>query len=130
MTDNDTKTFTLAQILTVTHGRLLVEIGGVYEILNWLTGDELFTHQLPRASREAEGPLLGWFPELKRIDVGPWEISTEADVDAYMAELAEEYGTTREVPRLSPADHTAINPLAELAMHFPDTPVIVVKTDG
>ena len=27
---------------------------GIYDILNFLTGDNLYTHQLPRAMRECE----------------------------------------------------------------------------
>lgn len=39
-------------------------MGGVYEILNYLTGDNLFTHQLPRAGREEEPWLRTLFPRL------------------------------------------------------------------
>lgn len=67
-----TRTFPLRVVLTVTTGRLLTEprgpqdngISDLYEILNWITGDELFTHQLPRAERAAMPWLLKCFPEL------------------------------------------------------------------
>ena len=61
-----TKTFHLGDILSVTTSRLVSprHIDGVYDILNWMTGDNLFTHQLPRASRECEGPLLAQHPDL------------------------------------------------------------------
>ena len=36
----------------------------VYDILNHLTGDSLFTHQLPRAAGECRPWLVRWFPEL------------------------------------------------------------------
>ena len=45
-----TKTFDLGTVLTVTTGRLLTDIGNLYEILNFMTGDDLMTHQLPRAT--------------------------------------------------------------------------------
>ncbi len=44
--------FSTGQILSVTTGKLLCEIGGVYELLNYLLSDNLFTHQLPRASSD------------------------------------------------------------------------------
>lgn len=65
-----TKEFQLADVLGVTTGKLLGEMGGLYEILNWLTNDELFTHQLPRARDECLPWLLHWFPELAKVRVG------------------------------------------------------------
>jgi hypothetical protein len=54
-----TKTFTLAAVLTITTGRLVSSMDDVYEILNHITGDNLFTHVLPRALRFAAPLLLG-----------------------------------------------------------------------
>ena len=51
--------FHIGDILSVTTGRLVSprRMDGVYDILNFMTGDNLFTHQLPRAARECAGPL-------------------------------------------------------------------------
>lgn len=51
-------------MLSVTTGRLCCDIGEVYEILNHVTGDNLYTHVLPRANRFAAPLLLADFPEL------------------------------------------------------------------
>lgn len=56
------KEFTLAQVLSITTGRLLCSMGEVYEILNHITGDNLYTHVLPRASRFASPILIDAFP--------------------------------------------------------------------
>lgn len=60
------KKFHISDVLSVTTGRLVSSrhIDGVYEILNFLTGDELFTHQLPRAMREYQTWLKKQFPHL------------------------------------------------------------------
>lgn len=60
------KLFHISDILSITTGRLVSNrhIEGVYDILNFLTGDNLFTHQLPRASRECEPWLRTQFPQL------------------------------------------------------------------
>ena len=60
------KQFHISDVLSVTTGRLVSSrhIDGIYEILNFLTGDELFTHQLPRAMRECEPWLRMQFPQL------------------------------------------------------------------
>lgn len=66
-----TKTFALGDVLSITTGRLVSEshIGGVYQILNWMTRDNLFTHQLSRVRKECAPWLLRWFPELKNARV-------------------------------------------------------------
>lgn len=73
---SQSKSFPLRVVLTVTTGRLLTAprgphdngIGDVYEILNWITNDDLFTHQLPRAGRAAQPWLLECFPELAPVN--------------------------------------------------------------
>lgn len=60
------KKFHISDVLSVTTGRLVSSrhMDGIYEILNFLTGDKLFTHQLPRAMRECEPWLKTQFPQL------------------------------------------------------------------
>jgi hypothetical protein len=41
------KEFPTAEVLSAITGHLVCEIGGVYRVLNWMTGENLFTHQLP-----------------------------------------------------------------------------------
>lgn len=66
------KQFSLRDVLTVTTGRLLTQpkgerdngIGNLYELLNWITSDNLYTHQLPRAEDACRPWLIKCFPEL------------------------------------------------------------------
>ena len=69
------KLFHISDILSVTTGRLVStrHIDGVYDILNFLTGDDLFTHQLPRANRECEPWLRSQFPLLMKDAPGMLE---------------------------------------------------------
>lgn len=60
------KAFQISQVLSITTGRLCCDMGGVYEILNFVTGDELYTHVLPRACRFAGPLILEQFPELAK----------------------------------------------------------------
>ncbi len=61
-----TKKFHLGDVLSITTGRLVSSrhIDGVYEILNFMTDDNLFTHQLPRAMGECRPHLLRQFSQL------------------------------------------------------------------
>lgn len=43
-------------------------MGGVYEILNHVTGDNLFTHVLPRAFRFASPLIKAQYPELEAAE--------------------------------------------------------------
>lgn len=128
-----TKTFHLGDILSITTSRLVSprHIDGVYDILNWMTGDNLFTHQLPRASEECEGPLLAQHPDLANVVVpdnfGETADEAKAAVDRWLAEQVAVYGETREVAPLAADDHTVIDPLTEMqSMIRPDAEIIAV----
>ncbi len=124
--DTNTKTFHLGDILSITTGRLVSprHIDGVYDILNWMTGDNLMTHQLPRACGECEGPLRAHHPDLAAIEVPDFPGGDMESVKRFYARwLAEQvtiYGETREVTPLAAEDHTRIDPITELRAMRPD----------
>jgi hypothetical protein len=132
-----TKTFHLGDVLSITTGRLVSprHMEGVYDILDWMTGDSLMTHQLPRAVDECQGPLLAQHPDLAAIEV-PDDFGegghAEQAVSNWLAELAAAYGETREVTPLAEGEHARIDPIAELrTMIRPDAEIIgVVVPDG
>lgn len=129
---SETKTFHIGDILSITTGRLVSprHIDGVYDILDWMTNDQLFTHQLPRASREAEPHLKEWFPDLAAIEV-PDDFGGEEAVWTWLDEQVAIYGKERAVPQLEAVEHTHIDPLTELStMMRPDQNLIVVEMDG
>lgn len=122
------RTFALADILTITTGRLVSPRGvdAIYDVLNFMTGDNLFTHQLPRAMGECAPAILAQHPDLASVKVpdGGWE--TDAAVWSWALEQVGIYGQERELVPLAAEDHTSIDPLTELAMMAPNTPVITV----
>jgi hypothetical protein len=124
-----TRAFDLGDVLSITTGRLVSPRGmdGIYDLLNFMTGDDLMTHQLPRATDECAPKLLEQHPDLAEVPV-PEMFGGEAHVRSWVAEQVERFGATREVEPLDPADHTPIHPLTELLMMAPGKPVIVVET--
>lgn len=141
---NETKKFELGDVLTIVTGRLVAsrKIDAVYEILNWMTNDNLFTHQLPRASRECEPWLIRWFPELK--DAKSDENSTKLDevldanrddpsvaCDAWVEHLKATLGLQQyyDVPRIPRDDHDVKNPITELTDMVGPEKVIVVEAE-
>ena len=138
-----TQTFDIGDILTITTGALVSRehVGGVYKILSFMTGESLFTHQLPRAARECEPELRRQFPDLAEIEAPEWDVIAGGSWDSLNPEekqvavygwldgLAERYGATREVAPLPAEDHTSIDPVTELRMMRPDAPIIVGEVD-
>ena len=131
-----TKTFHLGDVLSITTERLVSprHIDGVYDILGWMTGESLFTHQLPRACRECRSPLLAQHPDLAAIappeDFGGGSKDSAKDaVACWLAEQVAVYGETREVAPLAPQDHTVIDPLEEMRMMRPDGEIIIAVPD-
>lgn len=125
-----TREFDLGDILSVTTGRLLASMDNVHKILDFMAGDKLFTHQLPRAAEECKGPLLAQHPDLASIVV-PEDLSGEEACLAWLDKQTVRFGKTRPVLPLDTADHTRIHPITEFRMMNPDAQVIAVEvSDG
>ena len=123
----ETKSFHIGTVLTITSGKLVSpdHIGGVYEICDWMTGDANMTHQLPRVSREIEGPLREQHPDLAAVDV-PAGLDSWEKVNAYLESLYATFGERVEVAPLNADDHTSIDPIAEIKMIRPDAKIITI----
>jgi hypothetical protein len=120
-----TKQFHIGDILSVTDGKLVSprHVHGIYDLLGWMTGEDLMTHQLPRASRECEDQLRADFPDLAEIEV-PDTINSEMACLTFLASLETKYGTHRDVRKLEPEQHTQIDPISEIKMIRPDLPIM------
>jgi hypothetical protein len=124
---NVTATFELGAVLSVTTGKLLCDIGRVYDILNHMTGDSLFTHQLPRACRICGPHLLKQHPQLAGIDASNvntanWRKSLKAWV--------EQYGSSLPVEPLPIGDYVHRNPIEEACDMVGVDRVVVVRDDN
>jgi hypothetical protein len=140
-----TKLFPLRVVLTVTTGRLLTEpkgerdngISDLYELLNWMTGDSLYTHQLPRASKACEPWVLQCFPELAPASVCLDKLDgwLEADrtggqegIKMWLAELRLLFPVIKDSYDIAPLPDgwTTIDPLIELESMVGKEKVITV----
>lgn len=123
------RSFHLGDILTVTTGILVAPRGvdALYDLLNYMTGDNLFTHQLPRAAEECAPALRTQFPDLAAVQ--PPTFDSAAQVESWLAEQVARYGSERVVEPLPADGHAHIDPLAELLMMAPGKPVLVVQAD-
>ena len=99
--------FPLDEVLTVSTGALLARrhMDAVYDVLNFLTGDNLFTHQLPRALISCQPAVLAQHPDLAEIVVPEWGEDVHAEIMAWLAELETKYGTTRVLVPIAEWEH-------------------------
>ncbi len=126
MSDQTTpRAFHIGDILSVTTGIFVSPdgIGGLYDILNYMTGDDLYTHQLPRASQQCRPALLAQHPQLTGADMRG---ITPDNHRERLAEAVEKYGEMLPIRPLDTNDYTPIDPLTELAS-MTDKPIIVVE---
>lgn len=119
--------FHVATLVTITDGHLIApnHMDDVYAILNYMTGDNLFTHQLTRAAEECQPALLEQHPWLAGVPELPDGMEHDVIMDV-VANLVNTYGQMHEVQPLKPEEHTRIDPVAEARMNFPNAKIIAV----
>lgn len=122
-----TKEFPIGAVLSVVTGRLVSEnhMDGVYEVLNFMSGESLFTHQLPRVSQEAEPIILAMHPHLAEAKIEAEQVNGENWRD-WLATWTARYGATIAVPQMTIAEHERIDPHSELAEKVPSDRIVVV----
>lgn len=89
----ESRTFHLSDILSITTGRMVStrHMEGIYDILNFMTHDNLSTHQLGRASNECKPALLAQHPQLAAIiGDGVTHENFKSWIEAQYAEYGEE----------------------------------------
>ena len=122
--------FKIQDVLSVATGTLCGDIGGVYEVCNFMTGDNLFTHQLPRAFESVSPVIYSQHPELLKANIASFvaaaasnEITKENILD-YQAEWIREFG--EEIELAPCADWVYKNPIQEARELMKE--VVVVST--
>lgn len=125
-----TKEFHIGDILSITSSILVSprHVDGLYDLLGWMTGESPMTHQLPRLARECAPSLCAQFPDLAAVVV-PEGLHSEEAVLAWLDIQVRQFGETRFVKPLDPADHTYIDPITEFRMMRPDGLIVVVGDD-
>jgi hypothetical protein len=129
----ETKEFATASVLSTITGRLVSDIGAVYEVCNWMTGESVFTHQLPRIGREARPVIVAAHPQIQQALDEAENVTTD-NWRQWLQTWEDRYGPTISVPKFTAETHESIDPLSELAEKVhPDRiiPVVVApSSDG
>jgi hypothetical protein len=119
------KEFSLGQVLSVTTERLLCNMGGLYKILNFITDDDLFTHQLPRANESAKPWVLEQYPQLAAINAST---VTSENYREFLAAQEAIFGASLQIFPLPKTEWEKKDALAELVEMVGPEKVIVVAS--
>jgi hypothetical protein len=66
--------FAPGAVLTITTGKLLTEFDNLYQILSYLTGYSIMTHEISGLVKEFQPYILDLFPELEKLNrIAPME---------------------------------------------------------
>ncbi len=123
-----TKEFPTGDVLSIVTGYLVTPngIGAVYEVLNWMTGESVYTHQIPRISKEARAVVLVAHPELAEACAEAKQVTRE-NWQQWLAIWTARYGEKIAVPKFTADEHKRIDPISELAEKVPPEKIIVVS---
>lgn len=109
----DTRHFTLAQILNITTGIFCSDdFGDVYDVLNFMTSDDLMTHQLPRAGEKVKPYILNRHPQLKAITQDM--LYKKPDVKQIVKRLTQTYGNSFGLYPIDDSEYAPKEPMQEL----------------
>lgn len=124
----ETKAFPTADVLSLITGRLLSDegIGAMQTILSWMTGEDVYTHQIPRIADEAKAVLIGLQPNLLQASEEAGDI-TGGNWRDWLARWEARYGKAIIVPKFNADQHERIDPLSELAERFRPDQIIILN---
>jgi hypothetical protein len=121
--------FHLGDIISVTTGILVAPngMGGVQEFLEYMAGEPIWTHQLPRVSRECKDTLRAQFPAFADLEVP--QLASPSDYVGWLETQAARFGAMHEVAPLNAADHTSIDPITEMQAIKPGGEIVAVSVE-
>jgi hypothetical protein len=114
--------FHIGDILTITSGKLVSpdHIDGVAHLLSYMTGEQVYRHQIPRLMEEAKPVLLAQHPALVDIDV-PDDLNSRERVMDWLSTVTEQYGDKLQVIPMTASEHEYREALSEIVeMKHPD----------
>ena len=105
--------FDLGAVLNITTSRLFTNMEDVYEVLNYLTGDNIYTHQFPRVMEVVKPYVLSLHPELKGVGEKV-EIHSFEDAKAFVDEQKKVFGDKLPLKPMSKTDgYSYVDPIEE-----------------
>ena len=107
--------FDLGIIISVISGRVFTEIENMYDILDYLTGDSIYTHQIPRVMDQVRPYILSIYPGLEGIGSDAI-VTCKEEALAYIDEKKKIFGDSLPLkPITKESGYSHVDPLEELS---------------
>lgn len=123
---NNAKEFPLADVLGTITGVLLGKIGGVYAVSEFMSGEPVWTHQLPRVGKEICPVVLRRHPHLAPVIAEAVEVNRDNWQDK-LAGWTAQFGASISLVPMTKDEHQSIDPLSELAEKVHPDRIVVVQ---
>lgn len=107
----ENQTFDLGTILTVITCKVLTKIENVYKFLKYMTGEDIYTHQLLRVMDECTPVILRKYPQLSDVDV--CDVNTD-NWKSFLDGQIKKFGNEFEIEPIGLFEHRKIDPVEEL----------------
>jgi len=118
-----TQAFPLAHVLSIIGSKPLTEdIDDIYKLLNFMTGEDLYTHQLIRARQEVVPHVLRQNPQLSGYDDTN---VTPTNWRETLAGMEARYG--KFIPLTSIPDYKPLDPITEAERMFGEGNIIIIN---
>ena len=127
MSNRTSRDFPIADVIGTITGKLLGKIDGIYQLSEFMAGEPIWTHQLPRVCREISPVVLRQHPQLAPV-IEESEAVTPDNWEAMLAAWVQRFGAMITLSPMSADDHERIDPVSELAEKVHPDRIIVAKT--
>lgn len=113
------KEFPMPVVLSLLTGWLrLSSPEQVQELLLWMTGHQVATHQLPRAMEACRAYLREQYGWMARVELNPEDATQSTHRTKFMRRWVGERGATMGVPKLPEGRYEYIDPIVEFAQRM------------
>lgn len=120
-----TKEFPTTVVMSAVSGFLMCDFPLVHEFCEFMAGEPVWTHQLPRVGREAQAAFLRQHPD-KRWAIDLCDTVNKDNYQAVADRLIDEIGPMIAVHSMGDEEHERIDPVSELAEQVHPSKIIPV----
>lgn len=96
----ESKEFDLGIILSLTTGRIFAKLDKIYDAVDYLTNDKIYTHQMIRVLPILKEYVLSTYPELRGIGEEE-KFENVSEIQLFLKEQKEKFGNSLKLSQIS-----------------------------
>ena len=107
------RTFDFATMISIISGRMFTSMEKLYDALNFLTQETIYTHQIPKILPPSAKHILKTYPELE--DIGKDVIiNSEEEAERFIKSLSQIFGNEFTLEPMSDEEYSHTDPFEDL----------------